>query len=133
MKRVLSTICCLVVFATITAFGVAPQTAEGSSVRTKQNPIVSTGGSGAAGGTLTGTVEGIAPPVLIDETATAFVTVRMNGWIDAQPALVWDEEDEVWVFKYDIPHGMKDAVLTVTVTDATTGTTTTQTLIVSGP
>lgn len=97
----------------------------------QQNPIVSTGGSGASGSTLTGTVEGIAPPVVIDESATAYVTIRLNGWIVEQPTLLWDEEEQVWTFKYSIPPGQKDAVVTITVTDATTGNTTTQTLIVS--
>jgi hypothetical protein len=76
-------------------------------------------------------VEGIAPPVIADDAAGATVTVRLNGWIDDQPQLRWDEVEQVWAFKYDIPAGMKGAVMTITVTDATTGTTTTQTIIVS--
>ena len=133
MRYALPTICLLVVLAFTGWSSAAAWTpAGGSAVRSgRANPVVSTGGATHAGGTLNGTVEGIAAPVLQGDPAGATVTVRLNGWVDDQPKLQFDEVDGVWRFKYDIPPGMKGATITIVVTDSATGQTTTQTIIVT--
>ncbi|MEZ6196172.1 MAG: hypothetical protein R3F20_10675 [Planctomycetota bacterium] len=96
-----------------------------------QGPVVSLSGPTTSGSTISGSVDGIAPPVIGDEGAGAIVTVRMNGWIVENPPLRWNGAEQCWIFDYQIPGGQKGATVSISVTDAATGTVTTTTFTIA--